>query len=57
MNVELTEREASLVRTALRSFADDFGHEEAEVHREVLAVLAKLEAGADAGASGSLSAD
>ena len=31
--IELTEEELTLVRAALRSYLDDFGHEEADVLR------------------------
>jgi hypothetical protein len=40
--IELTEDELRLVRAALRSFLDDFGHEEIDVVRRVKALLAKL---------------
>jgi hypothetical protein len=41
--VELTEDELRLVLSALHAYLDDFGHEEADVLREVKAVLAKIE--------------
>lgn len=40
--IELTEDELRLVRAALVSYLDDFGHDEADVLRAVKAVIAKL---------------
>ena len=40
--IELTEEELRLVRNALRSFLEDFGHDEADVLRSIKQVLAKL---------------
>jgi hypothetical protein len=40
--IELTEDELRLVHSALHAYLDDFGHEEADVLREIKAVLAKL---------------
>jgi hypothetical protein len=40
--LELTDDELRLVRAALHSYLDDFGHEEADVLREVKQLLAKL---------------
>jgi hypothetical protein len=40
--IELTEEELRLVRNALQSFLEDFGHEEADVLRSIKRVLAKL---------------
>ncbi|HXV03162.1 MAG TPA: hypothetical protein VFP24_06285 [Gaiellaceae bacterium] len=40
--IELTEEELRIVRNALHSFLEDFGHEEADVLRSIKAVLAKL---------------
>ena len=40
--IELTDEELRLVRSALRSFLDDFGHEEQDVVVQIKAVLAKL---------------
>jgi hypothetical protein len=40
--IELSDDELRLLREALRSFMDDFGHEEMEVVRRVQALLAKL---------------
>ena len=43
-SIELNERELTLVREALKSFLDDFGHKEQDVVTEIRAVLAKLPA-------------
>jgi hypothetical protein len=40
--IELTEEELRLVRAALVSYLDDFGHEEADVLRAVKAIIARL---------------
>ena len=40
--IELTEEELTLVRAALHSYLDDFGHEEADVLRRLKELLAKL---------------
>jgi hypothetical protein len=40
--IELTEEELTLVRAALHSYLDDFGHEEADVLRRLKEILAKL---------------
>ena len=40
--IELTEDELRLLRAALRSYLDDFGHEEVDVLRRVKALIAKL---------------
>jgi hypothetical protein len=40
--IELTEDELRLLHAALHSYLDDFGHEEAEVLREVKALIARL---------------
>jgi hypothetical protein len=40
--IELTPDELKLVRAALHSFLDDFGHEEIDVVRRIQALLAKL---------------
>jgi hypothetical protein len=40
--IELTEEELRIVRNALQSFLEDFGHDEADVLRSIKAVLAKL---------------
>ncbi|HKO74388.1 MAG TPA: hypothetical protein VJU01_03665 [Gaiellaceae bacterium] len=40
--IELTEEELTMVRAALHSYLDDFGHEEADVLRRIKNILAKL---------------
>lgn len=40
--IELTDDELRLVLAALRTYLDDFGHEEADVLREIKALIAKL---------------
>jgi hypothetical protein len=40
--IELTDEELSLVRAALRSYLDDFGHDEADILRRIKQLLAKL---------------
>jgi len=40
--IELTEEELRLVRSALQSFLEDFGHDEADVLRSIKQILAKL---------------
>jgi hypothetical protein len=40
--IELTEDELRIVRNALRSFLENFGHDEADVLRSIKQVLAKL---------------
>jgi hypothetical protein len=40
--IELTDEELRILREALRSHLDDFGHEEADVLRLIKQVLAKL---------------
>ena len=45
--IELTDDELRLVRNALHSYLDDFGHEEADVLRAVKALIAKLPAGGE----------
>jgi hypothetical protein len=40
--IELTEQELRLVRAALVSYLEDFGHEEADVLRAVKSIIAKL---------------
>jgi hypothetical protein len=42
--IELTEDELRLVVSAVRSYLDDFGHEEADVLRRLKELLRKLEA-------------
>jgi len=41
-SIELTPDELTLVREALHSFLDDFGHDEIDVVRRIRALLAKL---------------
>jgi hypothetical protein len=40
--IELTDEELRVVRNALQSFLEDFGHEEADILRSIKQVLAKL---------------
>ena len=40
--VQLTEEEMRLLRAALHAYLDDFGHEEADVLRQIKALLSKL---------------
>jgi len=40
--IELTDEELRILREALRAYLDDFGHEEADVLRQIKALLAKL---------------
>lgn len=40
--IELTAEELQLLRAALHSFLDDFGHEEIDVVRRIQALLGKL---------------
>jgi hypothetical protein len=40
--LELTDDELRIVRAALRSYLDDFGHEEADVLRAIKQLIAKL---------------
>ena len=42
--IELTDDELKLLREALKSFLDDFGHEQMDILRRVEALLAKLAA-------------
>jgi hypothetical protein len=46
--IELTDDELKLVLSAVHSYLDDFGHEEADVLRRLKQLLAKLQ-GAAAG--------
>ena len=41
--IELSEEELRLVLSAVRSYLDDFGHEEADVLRQLKELLRKLE--------------
>ena len=45
--IELTADELSMLRAALHSYLDDFGHEEADVLRRIKELLAKLPADSD----------
>ena len=40
--IELTNDELKLIRNALHSYLDDFGHEEADVLRSIKGLLEKL---------------
>ncbi len=40
--LELTDDELTILRAALHSYLDDFGHEEADVLRRIKQLLAKL---------------
>jgi hypothetical protein len=40
--IELTDEELRLVRAALRSYLEDFGHEEGDLLRAIKQALAKL---------------
>jgi len=40
--IELTPEELRIVHAALKTYLDDFGHEEADVLRQIKALLAKL---------------
>jgi hypothetical protein len=40
--IELSDEELTLLSSALHSYLDDFGHEEADVLRKVKALIAKL---------------
>ena len=44
VTIELTDDELRLLRNALKSFLDDFGHEEADVVQAIKALLAKIPA-------------
>jgi hypothetical protein len=46
--IELTDDELRIVRAALRSFLEDFGHEEADTLRAIKQVIAKLPSEDDA---------
>jgi hypothetical protein len=43
-SIELSARELRLVDAALRAYRDDFGHDQAELLRELKALIAKLAA-------------
>jgi hypothetical protein len=40
--IELTDDELRIVSAALHAYLDDFGHEEADVLRQIKAIMAKL---------------
>jgi len=40
--IELNDDELRLVQSALRAFLEDFGHDEADVLRQIKALIAKL---------------
>jgi uncharacterized membrane protein YukC len=40
--IELSEQELTLLHSALHAYLDDFGHEEADLLRELKALIAKL---------------
>jgi hypothetical protein len=40
--IELSNDELRLMQAALHSYLDDFGHDEADVLREIKALIAKL---------------
>ena len=40
--IELTDEELRLLHAALHTYLNDFGHEEADVLRELKALIAKL---------------
>lgn len=40
--IELDDEELRIVRDALHSYLDDFGHEEADVLRKIKALIEKL---------------
>jgi hypothetical protein len=40
--IELNNQELTLLHSALHAYLDDFGHEEADVLRELKALIAKL---------------
>ena len=43
--IELTEEELRVIQNALHAYLDDFGHDEADVLREVKALIEKLSRG------------
>jgi hypothetical protein len=42
--IQLSEEELRILRSALQTYLDDFGHEEADVLRAIKAIIAKLPA-------------
>ena len=55
--LELTDGELRLVSSALHAYLDDFGHEEADLLREIKAVLAKFPSGAEGRPTGDLTSE
>ena len=45
--IELTDEELRLLLAAVHAYLDDFGHDEADVLRQVKQLLAKLQSTAD----------
>jgi hypothetical protein len=43
--IELNDEELKLLRTAVQSFMDDFGHDEMDILRQLKALLEKLPGG------------
>lgn len=43
--VELSDQELRIIHSALRSYLEDFGHDEADILRAVKALLEKLPSG------------
>ena len=43
--VDLTDEELRIIHNALRSYLEDFGHDQADILRAVKALLAKLPSG------------
>jgi len=41
-SIEINEEELRLLRAALHSYLDDFGHEEADVLRQIKELIARL---------------
>jgi hypothetical protein len=50
--IELNDQELRLVLAAVRSYLNDFGHEEADLLHRIKEVLQKLEAAQRSGTSG-----
>jgi hypothetical protein len=40
--IELSDQELTLLHSALHAYLDDFGHEEADILRELKTLIAKL---------------
>jgi hypothetical protein len=43
--IELNDAELKIIHSALRSYLEDFGHDEADILRAVKALLAKMPSG------------